>query len=165
MGRLTRPETLSEHHDTNDFDCGVDSLNDWLKNRALKNEINQASRTFVVCREQKVVAYYCLASGSVTHIESPASIKRNMPNPISVIVLGRLAVDVSMQNQKLGDDLLRDAILRTLNAATDIGIKALLVHALSEKAKRFYLKRGFVASQTNEMTLMLPLAKAIQHLT
>lgn len=164
MGRITTPAPLRADLDVEDFSCGNYTLDEWLKRRALKNEGIGASRTFVVCEGKSVVGYYALATGAVAQNDAPGKIRRNMPDPIPVIILGRLAVDKKWQNQKLGEDLLQDAIKRIINASVDIGVKAILVHAISERAKTFYLKHGFVESPTNEMTLMLPLSTAGYHL-
>ena len=87
-------------------------------------------------------------------------VRRNMPDPVPVMVLGRLAVDRAYQGRGLGEGLLRDAILRTLQAAELGGIRAILVHAISEEAKRFYERHGFVASPVDPMTLMITVADA-----
>lgn len=163
MGRLIPPVPISTNHNFEEFLCGNNTLDHWLKRYALKNENTGASRTFVVCNGNNVVGYYALATGAVDQIDVPGKVRRNMPDPIPVIVLGRLAVDKNWQNQKLGEDLLQDAIKRTINASLEVGIKALLVHAISEKAKMFYLNRGFIESPTNKLTLMLPLKTAIHH--
>ena len=157
MGIVTAPAPLDGNHKTAEFDCGNDTLNDWLKKRALKNQENGASRTFVVYQDDRVVGYYALANGSVERIEAPKSIARNMPEPIPIMVLGRLAVDLSMQGQRLGGSLLKDALLRTLKVAQEVGIRAVLVHAISEDAKRFYQAYGFQVSPIDPMTLMLPI--------
>jgi GNAT superfamily N-acetyltransferase len=140
-----------------EFDCGNDILNDWLIKRALKNQSTGASRTFVICQGNRVVGYYALASGSVERLASPKSIARNMPEPVPVMVLGRLAIDTGLQGQGLGSAMLKDALLRTLSVSRDIGIRAILVHAISEDARRFYLGYGFLASPIDRMTLMLSL--------
>ncbi len=157
MGVVTAPASLDGKHKTIEFDCGNDTLNEWLLKRALKNQDNGASRTFVICQSDRVVGYYALASGSVERLEAPRSIARNMPDPLPVIVLGRLAVDLSMQGQRLGSSLLKDALLRVLKISQDIGVRAVLVHAISEDAKRFYLAYGFQVSPIDAMTLMLPI--------
>ena len=128
-----------------------------LIKRALKNQYNNASRSFVVCQEQRVIGYYALANGSVERLNAPKSIARNMPEPIPVVVMGRLAVDQRTQGQGLGAALLKDALLRTLAVSKNIGIRAVLVHAISEDAKRFYLGYGFRVSPIDSMTLMLPI--------
>ena len=157
MGISTHPTALTGSHDVSGFDCGNDALNDWLIKRALKNQSNGASRTFVICQHNRVAGYYALASGSVERMASPKSIARNMPEPIPVMVLGRLAIDARMQGQRLGSALLKDALLRTLSVSKNVGIRAILVHAISDDAKRFYLGYGFQGSPIDPMTLMLPI--------
>lgn len=162
MGKLTAPEPLNPEHDIRDFDCGTDSLNQWLCRQALKNQVSGASRSFVVCEGGKVVGYYALATGSVVRQNAPGKIRQSMPNPIPVIVLGRLAIDHRKQGVGLGSALLRDALLRTWNVSKEIGVRALLVHTLTEKAKNFYLHHGFQESPIEPLTLMLNLT-SISH--
>lgn len=157
MGKLIAPIPIDAGHIADSFDCGVPTLNQWLHRQALKNEASGASRTFVVCFEEKVVGYYALATGSVFRRQTPGKIKREMPEPIPVMVLGRLAVDLSWQGSGLGSGLLRDAVLRTYTVSKQVGVRALLVHALSEDAKDFYLRHGFMQSPIDPMTLMLSL--------
>ena len=157
MGKITAPEPITAAHILADFDCGTASLNDWLKRQALKNEISGASRTFATCKDLQVVGFYALAVGSVNRKESPGKIKRKMPEPIPVMVLGRLAVDTQCQKSGIGRGLLKDAVIRTIKAANHAGIRALVVHALSEEAKKFYLRHGFLESPLHHYTLMLPL--------
>jgi GNAT superfamily N-acetyltransferase len=154
---LTAPILLASDHQLDSFACGVDSLDDWLKRRARPNQINGASRTYVVTDGTKVVGYYCLASGGLELSDSPASIRRNMPDPVPVAIFGRLAVDKSFQGKGLGVALLQDAFIRTTQAASILGIRGLLAHALSVEAKAFYEHHGFVASPTQPMTLVLSL--------
>lgn len=138
-------------------------LDEWLKKRALKNEQLMASRTFVVCDEHnKVMGYYSLAVGSVLHAESAGKIKRNMPDPIPVMILGRLAVDKKVQGKGIGSALLKDAALRTLQASKIAGIKAILVHALDEKAATFYEKKGFRRSPMSPLILLITLDEVLQ---
>lgn len=161
MQKLTVPQLLNKTHRTEDFDCGVPSLNEWLVKNALKNQFSDASRTFVVCNQElTVLGYYCLAAGSIAHEEAVGSVRRNMPSPIPVIVLGRLAVDLRAQEKDLGKSLLRDAVLRSQNISQQLGARALLVHAINEKAKSFYLKYGFQVSPVAPYTLMLKLQSA-----
>ena len=154
------PQPIKPEHDLKDFDSGNLELDDWLRKRALKNEDSGASRTYVVTVEQKVNAYYCLANGSVVNTSAPSRVRRNMPDPIPVMVIGRLAVDYNWQSQGIGRALLRDAVLRTLQAATIAGIRAILVHALNEEAKQFYEKCGFISSPVAPMTLMVTIKDA-----
>jgi GNAT superfamily N-acetyltransferase len=153
------PAPLTAAHHVADFECGEATLDRWLKTKALRNEGRGASRTYVICADQRVVAYYCLATGSVASELAPGRIRRNMPNPIPVMVLGRLAVDLAWRRHGLGKALLRDAILRTIQVSELVGVKALLVHALSGPAVRFYEAQGFHPSPTNPRTLFLPLSE------
>jgi GNAT superfamily N-acetyltransferase len=159
IGRLSAPAKLSASHDVSQFQCGEPALDYWLRRRALQNEETGASRTYVVCMGGRVVAYYGLAAGAVAHIATPGRVRRNMPDPVPVMVIGRLAVDQSMQGEGLGPALLRDAVLRTLQAAEIAGIRAILAHAISERAKRFYEKWGFVPSPLEPTTLKITLAE------
>ena len=159
-GEVTAPEHLSAHHDLAAFDSGSPALDDWLKRRALGNEDAGGSRTYVVCAGGRVVGYYALATGGVGHEAASGRIRRNMPDPVPVMVLGRLAVDRAYQGRGLGVGLLRDAILRTLQAAELGGIRAILVHAISAEAKRFYERHGFVESPIDPMMLMITIADA-----
>jgi GNAT superfamily N-acetyltransferase len=144
--KLTAPTPLTEHHGTDGFSCGIDSLDQWLTRRSLKNQIQGASRTYVVCDETRVVAYYALASGALTTTDATGRFRRNMPDPIPVVVLGRLAVDQALQGKGFGRLLVRDAGLRVIQAADAIGIRGMTVHALSDDAKLFYEKIGFEPS-------------------
>jgi GNAT superfamily N-acetyltransferase len=164
MGNLTVPAPINMVHITDNFDCGVSSLDQWLRRQALKNEASGASRTFVVCFGKEVVGYYALATGSVVRQEAPGKIKRKMPEPIPVMVLGRLAVDRNWQGSGLGSSLLRDALFRTFNVSKQAGVRALLVHSLSEDAKAFYLRYGFLESPIDPMTLMLNLQDVRRYL-
>jgi len=164
MAELSAPEPLLATHDIEPFDCGEPVLNDWLQKRALKNENSGASRTFVVCQDNHVVGYYVLATGSIMHKEAPSKVRRNMPEPVPVMVLGRLAVSKHMQSAGVGRGLLRDAILRTLGVSKQAGIKALLVHALSDAAHKFYRQCGFIESPLDPMVLMVTLKDAEHHL-
>lgn len=154
---LTAPTPLTDVHQLDAFDSGVISLDDWLRRRARTNQVNGASRTYVVADGVRVVGYYALTSGALAAIDAPGSIRRNMPDPIPMAVLGRLAIDRSCQGQGLGAALLQDAVLRTAQAAAILGIRGLLVHAISESAKRFYENHGFAASSSHPMTLILSL--------
>ena len=158
---ISAPEKLIAAHDLSQFQCGEPELDDWLRRRALQNEENGASRTYVVCAGRRVVGYYALAAGAVAHANAPGRVGRNMPNPVPVMVIGRLAIDFSFQGRGIGSALLRDAVHRTVNAAEIAGIRAILVHAISVNAKRFYERSGFIASPVDPMTLMITVAEAI----
>ena len=158
--QLNPPEKLNSSHQIDNFDSGNSQLNDWLKRRAVKNELQGASRTYVVCNGNAVVGYYCLANGAIEQTLATGRVRRNMPDPIPVMVIGRLAVDRNWQGKGIGRGLLRDAILRTLNAAEIAGIRAILVHAISEEAKQFYESCGFTPSPIESMTLMVTIKDA-----
>lgn len=163
---LSAPAPLADYHQLDAFNSGVATLDDWLKRRARANQASRASRTFVVCEDNRVVAYYALASGAVSAAEAPGKFRRNMPNPIPVAVLARLAVDHRYQGRGLGRGLFRDGALRVLNAAEAIGIRGIMVHAISDEARAFYLALGFDPSPFEPMTLMVrlsDLASALSH--
>lgn len=161
MGKIDHPVSIDAAHHTHDFVSGELALDNWLKRRALKNQANDASRTFVALDDtSKVVGYYCLSAGSATINTAPNQLRRNMPDPIPVMVLGRLAVDKHWQHQGVGCGLLKDAVLRTVKLSQDAGIKALLVHALSDTAAHFYKRFGFTSSPLDPMTLMLSMKQA-----
>jgi GNAT superfamily N-acetyltransferase len=156
--KLAPPEPLAACHDLKSFFSGVESLDTWLKHRALKNQATGASRTFVACEGKRVVAYYALASSGVAIAEAVGRFRRGMPDPIPVVVLGRLAVARDFQGQGLGRALVRDAGYRVIQAADAIGIRGLLVHAISAEARVFYEAVGFDPSPLDPMTLMITLA-------
>ena len=159
---LSPPEKLRAEHNLSEFNCGEPSLDDWLRRRALQNEKSGASRTYVVCAGEHVAGYYALAVGAVAHAEAPGRIRRNMPDPVPVMIIGRLAVHKDRQGRQIGPGLLRDAILRTLQAAEIAGVRAILVHAISERARKFYEDCGFVPSPMDPMTLMITVAEAVK---
>ena len=157
MGKLSPPVPISNDVDLSEFSSGEEQLDFWLKRDALKNEVAGASRTYVVCDKERAIAYYAIASGSVMQIEEPGKIKRNMPDPIPVIILGRLAIDQNWQGKGLGSGLLKDALLRASEISQQVGVRALVVQAMSETAKRFYLHHGFMVSPVDEMKLLMRL--------
>jgi GNAT superfamily N-acetyltransferase len=165
LGKVTMPVLLTPEHDPSGFQSGNDTLDDWLIKRAWKNQGSGASRTFVVCENQtRVIGYYALSTGSVERAIATGNFARGMPEPIPVIILGRLAIDQKYQGQQLGAALLKDAILRTLSIADNVGVRGLLVHAISEKAKHFYQKYGFQDSNIDPMTLMISIKNIKKHL-
>ena len=154
---LSPPEPLADHHEIEEFNSGEASLDGWLRRRARANQVSGASRTFVVCEGKKVIGYYALASGAVTVETAPGRFRRNMPDPIPVAVLARLAVDHGWQGKGLGRALFRDAARRVAQAADAIGIRGIVVHAISSEAKKFYLALGFDPSPREPMMLMVTL--------
>lgn len=159
-GEVGAPEPLRPDHELSRSDSGTPILDDWLRRRALRNQESGASRTYVICARGRVVGYYALAAGAVARVEATGRTRRKMPDPVPVMVIGRLAIDSAYQGQSLGRALLRDAVLRTLQAADIAGIRALLVHAISEEAKGFYERWGFQPSPIDPMTLMVTMQDA-----
>ena len=155
---LRPPEPLTGNHDLTEFQSGEISLDDWLRRRAPANQVSGASRTYVVCDGNQVIGFYALASGVVAVRDAPGRFRRNMPDPIPIVLLGRLAVDRNWQGRGIGRALFRDAARRVVNAADAIGIRGIVVHAISEEAKSFHLALGFEASPLEPMTLMVTLA-------
>jgi GNAT superfamily N-acetyltransferase len=159
--RLSAPLPLKPDHDLSGFDCGEPALNDWLWHRALKNE-SRFSRTYVVCEGNRVIAYFSISASSVDRAAAPGRVRRNAPDTIPVSVIGRLAVSRDHAGMGLGADMLSDALRRIAAAAQTIGIGAVLVHAKTEAAKRFYLKCAeFIEYPENGRILFLPIETVI----
>lgn len=158
---LVAPQPLTSDHHCANFSCSEPVLDEWLKRRAMANQVSGASRTFVVAdKERRVYGYYAMAAGAVSHQLATGSVRRNMPDPVPVMVLARLAVDTRAQGIKLGGSLLQDAVNRAVNVAQNTGVRALLVHALHERAKLFYEHYGFQVSLVDPLVLMLRLSHA-----
>ncbi|MGB8398537.1 GNAT family N-acetyltransferase [Bradyrhizobium sp.] len=157
---LAPPEPLAPDHELKAFESGVVTLDQWLKRRARRNEEEGASRTFVLCAGRRVVGYYSLAAGSILHGAATGKVRRNMPDPVPVLLLGRLAVDRSWHGRGLGADLLSNAVLRAISAADAVGVRAILVHAISDQARTFYERYGFRPSPIEPMTLMIAIDEA-----
>ena len=155
MEEITAPRLLEAADEIQEFDCGVGVLNEWLKKRALVNHLSGASRTYVATVGNRVAGFYCLAAGSILHIQAPGAIRRNMPEPVPVLVLGRLAVDVRFQKRGVGPLLLLHAGEQTKELARGTGIRALLVHAKDEQAAHFYKRFGFVESPDDPLILIV----------
>lgn len=160
MAEIEPPRALSADDQLDSFSCGEPTLDRWLRERARRNEAEGATRCFVVCAEGNVVGYYALAAGAVTHAEAPGRVRRNMPEPVPVVVLARLAIDSGRQGRDLGRALLHDSVQRVLAAADIVGVRAILVHAITERAKPFYERFGFVVSPVHPLTLMITLSDA-----
>jgi len=161
MSTFARPVPLTQTHDLTGFCSGQPTLDKWLVERSWANESSGASRTFVATSQtsSQVVGFYSLAASSVRVAEAPGAVRRNMPDPIPVILLGRLAADQSMQGCGLGRALLQDCVRRVLTAGDAVGIRALLVHTLDEQAASFYRHFGFITSPTDSTALFLPLSR------
>ena len=158
---LSAPVPLTAEHDVTGFDCGEPVLNDWLRQRALKNE-SRFSRTYVVCEGNRVVAYFCIAAGAVERTAAPGKVRRNAPDTIPVSVIGRLAVDRGHAGKGLGADILADALRRIAVASQSIGIGAVLVQAKDEAAKRFYTRCAeFIEYPEDSRTLFLPIETVV----
>ena len=157
MPAFVPPEPLCGEHELSAFSCGEKILDQWLRQRAGHNESSGASRTYVVCEGKTVLAYYSLSAGSIAHKFAPGGIRRNMPEPIPVMVQGRLAVDRRYAGKRIGIALVHDALLRTLRIAEEVGIRALLVHAINERAAKFYVRLGFIQSPFDPLVLFLGL--------
>ena len=154
---MLAPAPLAGNHRLDSFRCIEPSLETWLKQRAHEKQLDGASRTFVVCDGEAVIGYYCLSAGSVARDSALGNVRRNRPDPIPVVVLGRLAVHADWASQGIGRGLLKDVVLRTAGVAKEIGVRALLCHAISADAKVFYLKYGFAESPLHPMTLLMPI--------
>lgn len=157
---VAAPRPIASDDDLASFSCGVGPLDDWLKRRARRNDVEGASRTFVCSAGARIVGYYSLAAGAVLRETATGAVRRNMPEPVPVVLIGRLAVDQAWQGKGLGASLLHDAVLRIIAAAGTIGVRAIMVHAISEDAKAFYQRHGFRASPLDPMTLMVTVAEA-----
>jgi GNAT superfamily N-acetyltransferase len=155
---LSAPAPLADHHQLGAFNSGLPTLDEWLRRRARANQVSGASRSFVVCADDIVVGYHALASGAISAAAAPSRFRRNMPEPIPVAVLGRLAVDQTWHGRGVGRALFRDSALRVMQASEVIGIRGMLVHAISDEAKAFYLALGLSESPLEPMTLMVTLA-------
>jgi GNAT superfamily N-acetyltransferase len=156
--QLRAPEPLAAAHRLNEFECGEAVLDEWLTRRAMANQLSGASRTFVVTdQENRVCGYYAMAAGAVSHQLATRSVRRNMPDPVPVMLLARLAVDRRTQGIHLGAALLQDAVNRAVAVSHNTGVRAVLAHALHDRAKQFYEYYGFQVSPAHPMTLMLRL--------
>lgn len=157
---LTEPLLITAEHDASDFDCGHSALDHWLKIHAWPNEARRASRTFVVVQDRTIKAYYLIAAGAISHEHATGRVRRNMPDPVPMALLGRLAVDRTIQGRGYGHGLLKDALSRIVLAADLIAVRGVLVDAIDDTAKSFYMKFGFSPSPVLPMKLMITLEQA-----
>lgn len=155
---ISGPEPLADHHGLDAFNSGVPALDDWLRRRARYNQVHGGSRTFVATDNGEIIAWYALASGSISVVEALGRFRRNMPDPIPVMLLARLAVDRRLQGQGWGRALFRDAAERVSAVAETVGIRGMVVHAISTEAADFYRALGFEPSSVTPMTLMITLS-------
>lgn len=160
MSGYSAPRPIAEADDLATFDSAEPSLDDYLRKRALANHVAGASRCFVTCRDGRVVGFYALASGSTERDTLPGSVHRNMPDPVPVILLARLAVDRKEHDRGLGRHLLRDAIARCVQVADTIGVRAILAHALHDEARSFYAHFDFEPSPTDSLHMVLSMKDA-----
>jgi GNAT superfamily N-acetyltransferase len=158
---ITAPERLTADHDVSVFNNGLHaSLDDWLRERALASE-GASARTYVVCdatKPLKVVGYYTITTAMEQRATLPtAKLRRGMPDQVPLLLLARLAVDASFQGSGLGADLLADALGRCVAASEIAGARAVVVHAIDEKAATFYAHYGFTASPLGELVMLMPM--------
>lgn len=160
---LLRPQRLNASHDLLEFDCGEDSLNVWLVNHARQADSSGSARTFVILDSDtnSVAGYFSLTVGQIDVVDAPERVARGMGRfPIPVVLLARLAVDTKWQSKGLGSAMLREAVLKTLALSENVGVRAMLVHPLDEKAESFYMKYGFIKSPVREKQFLLLLKDA-----
>jgi predicted N-acetyltransferase YhbS len=138
------------------FDCANPTLNTWLKKFAWQNQQADSAKTYVVCNHGRVVGYYALTAGSVHKHESPERVAKGLANhPVGVVLLARLAVDVSQQGKGLGKSLLFDALKRVEEAADIVDVRAVMVHAIDDVARKFYEHFNFDPSPIDPFQLLL----------
>jgi GNAT superfamily N-acetyltransferase len=158
MAEYTPVALLESGHQRGEFDCGIEPLNVYLKQYALQNQKKGIVRNYVSCRDMRVVGYYSLAYGSVAQSDAPPALTKGIGKyPIPLMILARLAVDLREKGQGLGKALLKNAVLRTLQAADIAGLKAIVAHAKNSEAKQFYEKHGFIPSPRDPLHLFFPL--------
>lgn len=162
-GGLSPPSPITPHHDLSQFACGHEALDDWLKARALKSE-GQTARTYICAERNVAVGFYCISSASVRLDAAPGKLRRNSPDPVPMIVLGRLAVAQTHARRGIGAGLLKDALLRSIETSRIIGVRGVLVHAIDDDAAAFYRKFDFVEFPADSRTMFLAIDTAIRAL-
>lgn len=158
---LRAPEPLNVRHDVSRFANGVHaSLDAWLRERAHKTE-GLSARTYVVCpsaEPERVVAYFCISAAVEQRNALPsAKIRREMPEQVPLLLIGRLAVDAQWQGRGLGSALLADALRRCLAVSQIAGVRGIVAHAIDETAVTFYKRHGFVRSPLGERVMLMPI--------
>lgn len=155
-------QPLSVEHDTASFTCGKPALDTWLRNRALRNQETGDSRTYVLCENRSVIAYYALSTASAVRTSLSGPLRRNAPDPVPLMLLGQLAVASSHHRKGLGSLLLRDALIRVANASRHVGFRALVTHPIDEEAHAFYVRYGFSEVPDSQPRLMvMPLQRLL----
>ncbi|SOC88547.1 Predicted acetyltransferase [Curtobacterium sp. 314Chir4.1] len=162
MAVLRRPRPITQHDDTSQFECGKPTLTSWLQIRAIRNEAGGASRTFISIDDEtdRIAGYYCLAASSLQSAGVPGSLRRNMPDPIPVVLIGRLAVDLAFQGLGLGASLLQDALVKSIEASRLVGARAVIVNAIDDEAAAFYERFGFAVIPETSRCMYLLVADA-----
>jgi GNAT superfamily N-acetyltransferase len=149
-------EKLRREHVLDSIDCGKEDLNRFLKRQAWNNQQAHSAQTYVLAKNLNVLGYYSLAAGSISHDEATERARKGLARyPIPIILLARLAVDTSLQGRRVGPALLKDALLRSAQAADTIGARALIVHAKDDQAKGFYEHFNFEPSPSDAYHLVL----------
>jgi GNAT superfamily N-acetyltransferase len=163
LAALGTPVPLKNSHEVSRFDCGKIALNDWIRDTALRSE-GRTSRCFVATQRNSVIGFYCLAAGAVQHEGAPRKLRRNSPDPIPVVIIGRLAVDKIFQGKGIGRGLLKDALLRITKASDLVGARAVIVHAVDQEAVPFYARYGFRSFPMGNQSLFLTIDEIIKSL-
>lgn len=161
LAAILAPTPLLPTHDLSRFDCGKIPLNDWIQNTALSSE-GRSARCYVALQRNSVIGFYCLSTGAVQHDGAPRVLRRNLPNPTPIVIIGRLAVDKSYQSKGIGRALLKDALLRVTKASELVGVRAVLVHTVDQEAVPFYARYGFRAFPMGNQSLFLPVDEIVK---
>lgn len=155
MKKYQGPAPLNSSHTLDGFDCGDDALNEWLRHRALRNQREGSSRTWIVTSQSQVVAFYASSTAAITRVEATKRAARNQPDPLPAMLLGRLAVDQDHQGQGLAAALLKHFLLKALEVAELTGLRLVLVHAKNDQAASFYRHYQFEPSPIDDLTLIM----------
>jgi len=157
---MRAPERLTDSHDVSQFGSGKPPLDEWLRSRALVSE-GLSARTFVICEDnapQRVVGYYALSTTKEQCAVLPsAKLRRGMPDEVPLMLIGRLAVDITQHGKGLGGYLLKDALLRSLTISDMAGVRGVVAHAIDDEAVGFYRRYGFLLSPLGERVMLLPI--------
>lgn len=158
MPRFSDAEPLTADHAVSSFDCGVESLDLWLRRHALQASSSGSARTHVISDNEhgRVVGYHAMAAASISPAEATPRAAKGMPrHPVPAVLLARLAVHTDLQGRGLGAWLLRDAMLRALSVSDELGVRVMIVHAINDDARAFYRAHGFEPSPTDVLNLQL----------